>query len=230
MALVHSDLRRRASLLLLRLSGWPRRVTALALFALAALLAVHHDPADSAAPAPARATVLIARHELPAGSIVRDSDLRSQRVEAADVPDGALRSPPIGRSVAVPIHEGEIVTDVRFVGPSLARAIGGTGAVAVPVRLADADAARLLRPGDHVDVFAGGNGDVSGNSDVSGNGDAGATTLARDAVVVLVPKPDQDVGLDGALVLLATDSDTARRLATSAASSRITATLRPDQQ
>ncbi|HVX44431.1 MAG TPA: SAF domain-containing protein [Mycobacteriales bacterium] len=213
-----SSARRRASLLLLRLSGWPRRVTALALFALAALLALHHDPAGSAAPEPARAKVLIARHELPAGSVVRDSDLRSQRVDTADVPHGALRSPPIGRSVAVPIHQGEIVTDVRFVGPSLARAIGGAGAVAVPVRLADADAARLLRPGDHVDVFAGGTDDTS------------ATTLARDAVVVLVPKPDPDVGLDGALVLLATNSDTARHLATSAASSRITATLRPDQQ
>jgi Flp pilus assembly protein CpaB len=213
-----ASFRRRASLLLLRLSGWPRRVTALALLALAALLALHHDPAGSAAPGPARTTVLVAAHDLAAGSVIREPDLRRQSTVATAVPRGALRSPPVGRSVAVPIRRGEIVTDVRFVGPSLARAIAGEDAVAVPVRITDADAARLLRPGDHVDVFAGGTGDTA------------ASTLARDAVVVLVPEPDPDVGLDGALVLLATDSRTARRLATSAASSRITATLRPDQQ
>ena len=189
------------------------------LFALAALLALHDDPAAPAAQAHPSATVLLARHELPAGAVLRSGDVARRKVDAALVPAGAVKSgdPPLGRRVAVPVHRGEILTDVRFIAQSLTRAIGGPDAVAVPVRLADADAARLLRPGDHVDVFASGTDDRA----------AGARVLARDAVVILVPEPDQDAGLDGALVMLAVDANTARRLAGSAAGERLTASIRP---
>ena len=55
--------------------------------------------------------------------------------------------------VFAPMRRSEPLTDARLLGPGLLAGYG-TGLVATPVRIADADAAKLLSPGDVIDVLA----------------------------------------------------------------------------
>ena len=75
--------------------------------------------------------------------------------------------------LAAPLRQGEPVTDVRLVGPSLTE--GYDGLVAVPVRLPDAGAVSLLQVGDQIDLVA---------TDPEA---ATARTLAADVPVVALP-------------------------------------------
>jgi hypothetical protein len=115
-----------------------------------------------------------------------------------------------------------VLTDVRLVGAASLRGLG-SGLVAAPVRIADADAAALLRPADVVDVLAAGA--------TAADGSAGDARLVASSVQVLsVPRPDggkfgADLG-DGALLLLATSAPTAARLAAAAVSDRLSVVLR----
>ncbi|MFJ6012829.1 hypothetical protein [Streptomyces sp. NPDC092952] len=92
--------------------------------------------------------------------------------------------------------------------------------VSAPVRIADAGAVRLLRPGDRVDVVASGR-DGPG----SGAGD-GVRVLAKGALVAEVPPPPvEDAGRDGALIVLSVPRSTATALAGAAISSPLAVTL-----
>ena len=88
------------------------------------------------------------------------------------------------------------------------------GLVATPVRIADAESAGLLRPGDVVDVLA-----AAGTPE----GGSGEARLVAAAVRVLSAPRPADAGLsagtlgDGALLLLATTSPTASPSAVSTA-------------
>ncbi|MGW2179097.1 RcpC/CpaB family pilus assembly protein [Streptomyces sp. NPDC001732] len=88
--------------------------------------------------------------------------------------------------------------------------------VSAPVRIADAGAVRLLRPGDRVDVIAAGDG---------GPGED-ARVLARGVRVADVPQapPDGATG-DGALVVLSVPRETAASLAGAGISSRLAVAL-----
>ena len=84
---------------------------------------------------------------------------------------------------------GNMITDLRLVGAPLAGQYG-PDVVAAPVRLADADAVSLLRPGDRVDVIAAGSGspEPDGDTPASGGGvGVVATVLAADVPVVTIP-------------------------------------------
>ncbi|MFE7109250.1 RcpC/CpaB family pilus assembly protein [Streptomyces sp. NPDC057575] len=102
--------------------------------------------------------------------------------------------------------------------------------VSVPVRIADAGAVRLLRPGDHVDVIAAGE---SGAEVGAGAGaGAGARVLAKGARVAEVPHSpaggsDGSDGFteDGALIVLAVPRETATALAGAGISSQLAVTL-----
>ncbi|WP_369696775.1 hypothetical protein [Streptomyces sp. XD-27] len=95
--------------------------------------------------------------------------------------------------------------------------------VAAPVRIADAAAARLLRPGDRVDVLA-----AAGSK---------ATVIARGARVAKVPGSPRSAagevtlddeatgGSDGALVVLTVPRTTATALAGASVTSRLAVTL-----
>ncbi|WP_432156321.1 hypothetical protein [Streptomyces sp. bgisy153] len=90
--------------------------------------------------------------------------------------------------------------------------------VSAPVRIADAGAVRLLRPGDRVDVIAAG-------QTASG---ADARVVARDALVTNVPEPTEDAGVSvdgGALVVLSVPRTIAARLAGAGATARLAVTL-----
>ena len=67
-------------------------------------------------------------------------------------PRPGSRAGAVGRTLAAPVRAGEPVTDVRLVAPSLVA--GYPGRVALPVRMADADAVALLRVGDRVSLVA----------------------------------------------------------------------------
>ncbi|EGX60505.1 hypothetical protein SZN_07712, partial [Streptomyces zinciresistens K42] len=87
--------------------------------------------------------------------------------------------------------------------------------VSAPVRVADAAAAGLLRPGDRVDVIAAREG---------ARGEA-AEVVARGARVTEVPGPPDASAQDGALVVLSVPRPTAARLAGAGATARLAVTL-----
>jgi len=116
---------------------------------------------------PARSSVLVAVRDVPAGTVLGAADLRLARRTASELPQGALTDPAsaVGRAVGSGMRTGEALTDARLVGPGL---LAGrpVGQVAAPVRIADGEAAALLRAGDRVDVLqaAGNDGDAVGGA------------------------------------------------------------------
>ena len=95
--------------------------------------------------------VLVAARDLAAGSVVGADDVVPAAYSPGLAPHG-LADDPVGRVLAAPLRQGEPVTDVRLVGPSLTE--GYAGLVAVPVRLPDAGAVALLTVGDRIDMVA----------------------------------------------------------------------------
>lgn len=171
---------------------------------------------------PAGQSVVVAARDLTGGSALRPGDVALSSRPAGDVPDGVVTAPPdaLGRVLTSPVRRGELLTDVRLVGPSLVDALR-PGQVAAPVRIADAQAADLVRPGDHVDVL------------VAVESGGPASVVARDATVLAHPERDEGGGVLGAgddgmggLVLLAVTSDDAQALAGSAARGPLSLALR----
>jgi pilus assembly protein CpaB len=203
-----------------RAAAWRRRLLAAGLLAASMAFALH-----ALAPPPRPGVdVLLATRDVPAGATLRDGDLRVARRPVELVPTGSLaaRDLAVGRAVSSAVRRGEVLTDVRLVGPGSLRGLAA-GLVATPVRIADAEAAGLLRPGDVVDVLA------ATATPEAGSGEA---WLVAAAVRVLsAPRPAHD-GLsadtlgDGALLLLATTSPTASRLAAAAVTDRLSVVLR----
>jgi Flp pilus assembly protein CpaB len=181
------------------------------LAAVCAAVAVTAALRVQAAPPPARIAVVTAARDVPAGVPLRPDDLTRTGYDPASVPSGVVdERAAVGRATASPLRAGEPVTDVRLVAPGL---LGGyPGRVAVPVRIGDAAAVRLLRVGDRVDLLA-----------ADPRGARAAAVLARDAPVLAIPSDGPDsrggagigAGVDaagattGALVLLALPDDTA---------------------
>ena len=174
--------------------------------------------------APPTVTVLAAAHDLEGGAAVEASDLRAVTLPAGAVPDGVASDAArlLGRVLAAPVRAGEPITDVRLIGASL---LAGSGhrMVAAPVRMADAESARLLRPGDAIDVLA--------TELTAETGASGARLVAAGVRVVVVPDAGESslggTGFgEGALVVLATTSETAARLASAAVTSRLSLTIR----
>jgi Flp pilus assembly protein CpaB len=201
--------------------------------------------------APATATVWVAARDLAGGAPLSAGDLRPAAIAHDLVPAGAVPNAAAvaGRTLAAPVRRGEALTDVRLVGGALA---GGYGAdlVAAPVRLADAGAAALLRPGDLIDVLAA---DPPTELGAPRGPERAARTVAVGARVALVPGGRADGARDawdaggpggaeglrrrarrrsgdaagGGLVVLAVPRSTAARLAQAAATSRLSVVLRP---
>ncbi len=224
---VSSERRRRgqrrvaAARLATRLAGWPRRVLAVALVLAAVAVALRPDPPPAAVGgAPPGVPVVVAGRDLAAGAVLTRPDLRTADLPSAAVPGGSAREPAslLGRTLAGPVRRGEVLTDARIVGPGLTAGLGSQDVAAVPVRLADAEAAALVRSGDRVDVLGAAV-------------DADAATGSRDAVevatavrVLAVLRGD---AADGVVVVLAATSAVARRLAGAASRYRLTVAVRP---
>lgn len=175
------------------------------LAALCAAVAVAAALQANAVPPAPRTLVLTAARDLPAGVVVRDSDLRRvpflpDSVPSGTVPDSAAA---VGRTTAGPVRAGEPITDARLVTASLLE--GYPGLVAVPVRIGDPASVDLLRVGDRVDVLA-----------ADPQGDSPTAVLGRDVPVLAIPRPSADAepGLTtGALVVLGLPDSSARSVA-----------------
>jgi pilus assembly protein CpaB len=189
------------------------RFLAAACFCAAAGLAVHALTPEPIATVP----VVVAVTDLPAGSVLAESDLRAARMPAAAVPPGASPSGTqlAGQRLASALREGSPVLDTSVVGPGLL-AGAPPGTAAVPVRPADKSTVQLVAPGQLVDIVLS-----------AGNGyeDPEETLVLADAVPVLwkADTAGADEGLlgpqesDGIVVVAASPSEAA---ALASASSR----------
>ncbi|MFC4060948.1 Flp pilus assembly protein CpaB [Planomonospora corallina] len=195
-----------------------RRLLAGVLAALAAACAVTALRPDTSS-----VTVLAAARDLP-GGVLSPGDVRPVALRPGTAPEGALRpgSPVAGRVLTGPVRRGEPLTDVRLLGPGLLAA-HGPQAVATPIRVADPGSARLLSPGDVIDVLA-----ATSAWDGAGGGPASARVVAEDVSVLAVPEsgPESDSGRD-ALLVLATTPDQAVELASAQAGGRLSIAITP---
>ncbi|HEX6352269.1 SAF domain-containing protein [Actinophytocola sp.] len=197
-----------------RLSTWPRwlalrRVTALVLVLLAAVLAVR--PVDHAADP--TVPMLVTTRDLPPGTTLRATDVEVTRLPPSLRPPAALTAPEQvrGRVLAGATTEGEPLTQARLVGPENARLTAGTPeAAAVPFRLADPAVADLLTPGVRVDVVT-----VSATN-------ADPVVLAANAAVLTIRAADTD----SSLVVIALPREEATRVAAASLGQPVTVTLR----
>jgi Flp pilus assembly protein CpaB len=126
-----------------------------------------------------RTPVLVAARDLPAGAIVRSSDLRSSRIGADGLVLGSLvtvaqERAVVGRRLAVPVAAGQPL-------PRTALASSSTSPAAFTLAVPAAHAlGGQLQPGDHVSVLA---------TFSSATGAATTEALARNLVVLAVGQP-----------------------------------------
>jgi hypothetical protein len=191
-----------------------RRWLAAALVLTGALLLVHPGSTRGAPTTP----TVVAAHDLPSGASLRATDVQLAELPDVARPQGVLTSLDAldGRLLAGAVRAGEPLTDVRL---ATAPAPGDPGTATVPVRLADAAVAELLRPGQRVDVVA------------APEPGAPASVLASGATVVTAGHPDPAppaIGRSdkGPLVLLRLPEASATRVAGISLERPVTVTLR----
>jgi pilus assembly protein CpaB len=203
------------------------------------------------APRPAvGAPVVVAARDVPAGAVLAVGDLRLVRRPPEQLPGGVVADPSaaVGRTLGSGMRSGEALTDARLVGPGLLAGRPGTQ-VAAPVRIADGEAAALVRPGDRVDVLqavaadglgAGAesvaDGSGAGRDEFDSAAGAGlprARTVVRRATVLARPGGGSAGGLlpeadpsSGGLLVLAVEEREAAALAEAAALGPLSVVLR----
>jgi Flp pilus assembly protein CpaB len=184
--------------------------------AVCAALAVVAALQANSAPLPSRTLVLTAAHDLPAGAVLQPDDLTRTPFDPDSVPDGVLPGPDaaVGRTTTGPVRAGEPLTDTRLLVSSLLD--GYPGLVAVPVRVGDPGAVRLLRVGDRVDLLA-----------ADPQGDTSPQVLGRDVPVLAIPRADaESPGLTtGALVVVGLPDDAALTVAQASVSTFLSVVL-----
>jgi Flp pilus assembly protein CpaB len=213
------------------LTGWPRRLAAVGCLLAAAVSAARGQPPDNARPRAGPAVggipLVVAAHDLAAGTALVATDVRLLAVPSEFVPAGAVRRPAavLGRVVAGPVRRGEPLTDARVLGPGLADGLRVGESVAVPVRLADAQAAGLARAGDRVDLLA--IPPAAGRSTGPPDATRDATLVAAGVRVLAVIADPHAAATDGVVVVVAVSDAAARRLAGAAGEQRLSLALRP---
>jgi len=137
------------STMLDRLSGWPRRVAALACFAVAALCLA---AGRSSSPPTAQPTVVLAR-SVAAGSTLSASDLTIAAWPGAP-PGAVVRSvaAAIGRHTAIALDRGMPVLTSWLLEPRVAAALAAD-LVATTVTLSDAGQSELIQSGSWVSLY-----------------------------------------------------------------------------
>jgi Flp pilus assembly protein CpaB len=163
-----------------------RRVAAAALVVLAAVAAVRNDPHGD------QTDIVVAARDLSPGIELTATDVRLEKRSTATLPDGsqATVDDVVGETLAGPARRGEVLTDVRLLGPRLAQSAAGPDARIVPLHLADTALLDVVRPGDVVDVLAAADDDVD------------PRVVATDAIVVLVSEKPKGAGAASDRVVL----------------------------
>ncbi|GAA4486315.1 SAF domain-containing protein [Actinoallomurus oryzae] len=155
--------------------------------------------------------VWVAARDLPAGTTLATRDVTARSLPRAAVPSGLVRVA-TGRTLSGPVRRGEPLTDARLRAGGLLTA-DDPDAVATPIRLADAAVARLLHPGDRVDVLA-----------ARPDSPTPARTVASSVPILAVPKP-APTSDEGALIVVRTDRPQAAALARASVDSRLSVTI-----
>jgi Flp pilus assembly protein CpaB len=194
-----------------------RRVAAGALVVLAAVIALRSDPQGD------RAEIVVATRDLASGVELTADDVQLENRTATTVPDGSQSDigAVIGATLAGPARRGEVLTDVRVLGPRLAESVAGPDARIVPLPLAEGALLDLVRPGDVVDVLAAG-----ADAATPAGSDARPQLVATDAVVVLVSEKPKGAG-NGSdrVVLVALPAHAANEVAAAALVQTVTLTF-----
>jgi hypothetical protein len=189
-----------------------RRTAAGALVALAAVAAVRAEPDGD------RRMTVVAAHDLTPGVALGEADIRVENRLAATLPDGAQPdvNAVLGATPAGPVRRGEVLTDVRVLGPRLADSAAGPNARIVPLRLVDNAVLDVIKTGDVVDVLAA----------PASDSEAAPKVVATDAVVVLVSAKPKGAGAAGdRVVLVALPAASANTVAGAALGQAVTVTL-----
>ena len=194
-----------------------RRVAAGALVVLAAVAAFRSNPGGD------HVDVVVAAHDLSPGVQLTADDLRVENRSASTLPDGSQNNftALVGSTLAGPARRGEVLTDVRLLGPRLAEATVGPNARIVPLHLAESALLDLIRPGDVVDVLAAATG-----SDAVTGGQPEPQVVATNAVVVLVSERPKGAGAGSdRVVLVALPAEAANDVAGAALVQTVTLTF-----
>ncbi|QSE39791.1 flagella basal body P-ring formation protein FlgA [Rhodococcus erythropolis] len=205
-----------------------RKIAAVALAALGVVLFFRGDPATDTVAA------VVSSRDLTPGQVIADSDVEIREIDSKQLPEGVVSDTDlvVGRTVAGPIRSGETVTDVRVLSPRLAGlSVGTDDARIVPVRLADAAVADMLRSGDVVDVLTV--GPDTSRTDTSrpdtpneSIADQAPQILAAGAVVALVTTSESTRNQREQVILLALPTPAANVVAAASLSNAITVTFR----
>ncbi|MBP2524408.1 MULTISPECIES: SAF domain-containing protein [Rhodococcus] len=209
-------------------SATVRKIAAVVLATLGVVLFFRGDPATDTV------AVVVSSRDLTPGQVIADSDVEVREIDSKQLPEGVVSDTDlvVGRTVAGPIRSGETVTDVRVLSPRLAGlSVGTDDARIVPVRLADAAVADMLRSGDVVDVLTVGP-DTSRpdtphpdtpNESIA---DKAPQILAAGAVVALVTTSESTRNQQEQVILLALPTPAANVVAAASLSNAITVTFR----
>lgn len=155
------------------------------LVVLAAVAAVRSNPDGD------HTEVVLAAEDLSPGTELAARHVRVERRPVSTIPEGAVTDPSaaLGATVAGPARRGEVLTDVRLLGPRIAEAAAGPDARLVSLQLSDGALVDLVRTGDVVDVLAAPASDIGAA--------AQSRVIATRAVVVLVSERRQGPGAAG---------------------------------
>lgn len=177
--------------------------------------------------------VVVAARDLAPGTTVTVDDLVVASLPVQARPADATEDPAplVGRRVVVPLLAGDAVLARHLLTAGLLAGYG-PGTVATPLRLADASALAVLRPGDLVDVIAASSAGTAGAA-------SGSAAVVASRVRVLLAGPTSSGGASGGLlsaqsgdappsVVLATSSSQALEIARAAVGSRLSVVLRAD--
>jgi Flp pilus assembly protein CpaB len=189
-----------------------RRIAAAGLVVLAGVAALRPNPDGD------RLDVVVAARDLSPGAALTPEDVRLDKRSATTIPEGSQAdiAVVVGSTLAGPARRGEVLTDVRLLGPRLAESTAGPDARIVPLHPADNALTDLVRPGDVVDVVAASEADSASRPRV----------VATDAVVVLVSaKQKNQTASNDRVVLVALPAGAANALAGATLVQTVTLTL-----
>lgn len=217
---------------LLVLQGWPRRLAAglLLSIGLVLLLAGKSHPVGPTSP------VVVARTILPAGSVLRSTDLTLAHWPRGTGPPATVAqvADVVGKSLGSPLWPGDAVTTNRLLDTTVAAGLAA-GQVAVTVQIIDQSHGTFVQAGSRIDLYATGSA-VGATPDPAMAARPAAPPIASDVAVVVVFASQHGSGplTDGtdanapSSIVIACDRLTAGRLA-AYASGPFVASLRPSQ-
>lgn len=179
------------------------------LAAIAAAIAVWLGIGAVSQPGPRTQPVWVAATDVTAGTPIAAADLQQLQLPAAAVPADAVTSltDVVGRTPVADLPANLPLTHAQLMSPHLLA--DSPNRVALGVRIRDGETVELLQVGDRIGLLA-----------TDTQGDAAATTLTRNARVVLIPPPPEGVttAQQGRLVVLALTPAEANAVAAAAAS------------